>query len=263
MTRPSLIPLLTLLAALSLQVLAHAQAQAAVAEPSAVEASAATVASEPALEAFVASYLVYKGGKQLGEATMQLVPQQGARWRVDLVMRGTRGLFGAVGINAEQSTVFDLVGETYRPLSQATVNKSLFTRKQTVGIYDWASGTARWQGDVKESRRRPIDLRAGDMSGLLINLAVIRDAEPGKQLEYRFVDDGRTRDHRYLVADEYESITVGDLPYKAMKVSRLEDGGDETIIWVVRNVPTPIRILQRENGEDTYDLRLVEYQGVD
>jgi hypothetical protein len=35
------------------------------------------------------------------------------------------------------------------------------------------------------------------------------------------------------------------------------------VIWVARNVPTPIRILQRENGEDTYDLRLVEYRGVD
>src|SRR5690606_33997217 len=110
---------------------------------------------------------------------MQLVPQQGSRWRVDLVMRGTRGLFGLVGINAEQSTVFDLVGETYRPLTQATVNKSVFTRKQTVGIYDWRSGSARWQGDVKETRRRPVDLRSGDMTGLLINLAVIRDAEPG------------------------------------------------------------------------------------
>ncbi|MGY1424187.1 DUF3108 domain-containing protein [Lysobacter sp. A289] len=259
MPRPLLIPLLILLAALSFQ----APAQAPVAEPSAIKASATTIESEPVLESFVASYLVYKGGKQLGEATMQLVPQQGSRWRVDLVMRGTRGLIGIAGINAEQSTVFDLAGETYRPLSQATVNKSLFTRKQTVGIYDWASGTARWQGDVKDTRRRPIDLRPGDMTGLLINLAVIRDAAPGKQLEYRFVDDGRTRDHRYLVADEYESITVGDLPYKAMKVSRLEDGGDETIIWVVRNVPTPIRMLQRENGEDTYDLRLVEYKGVD
>ncbi|MGY0799165.1 DUF3108 domain-containing protein [Lysobacter sp. A286] len=259
MPRPLLVPLLILLAALSFQ----APAQAPVAVPSAIKASATTIESEPALEAFVASYLVYKGGKQLGEATMQLVPQQGSRWRVDLVMRGTRGLIGMAGINAEQSTVFDLAGETYRPLSQATVNKSLFTRKQTVGIYDWTSGTARWQGDVKDTRRRPIDLRPGDMTGLLINLAVIRDAAPGKQLEYRFVDDGRTRDHRYLVADEYESITVGDLPYKAMKVSRLEDGGDETIIWVVRNVPTPIRMLQRENGEDTYDLRLVEYKGVD
>ena len=50
-----------------------------------------------------------------------------------------------------------------------------------------------------------------------------------------------------------------------MRVSRVEDAnaqGDETVIWVASGVPTPIRMLQREDGEDTYDLRLTEYQGV-
>ena len=218
---------------------------------------------EPVLQPFVANYLVYKAGKPLGEANMQLVRQQPPRWRVDLVMRGTRGLFGLAGINAEQSTVFDVVGETYRPLTQATVNKSIFTRKQTIGLYDWRSNAARWQGEVDEDHPGPIALETGDMTGLLINLAVIRDAEPGKTLHYRFVDDGRTRDHAYVVAEQVDSITVGDLSYKAMKATRAKDDNEETVIWVARNVPTPIRILQRENGEDTYDLRLVEYRGVD
>lgn len=230
---------------------------------SAIVSATNAVAAAPALEAFVANYVVYKGGKPLGEATMQLVRQQPPRWRVDLVMRGTRGLFGVAGINAEQSTVFDVIGETYRPLSQATVNKSIFTRKQTIGVYDWRSRAARWQGDVKDTRRRPIALRPGDMTGLLINLAVIRDAEPGETLHYRFVDDGRTRNHTYVVAGHVDSITVGDLTYKAMKATRAKDDNEETVIWVARNVPTPIRILQRENGEDTYDLRLVEYRGVE
>lgn len=226
-------------------------------------ASADTPQPEPVLQPFVANYLVYKGGKPLGEATMQLVRQQPPRWRVDLVMRGTRGLFGLAGINAEQSTVFDVVGETYRPLTQATVNKSIFTRKQTIGLYDWRSNAARWQGEVDDDHPGPIALTAGDMTGLLINLAVIRDAEPGKTLHYRFVDDGRARDHTYVVAEQIDSITVGNLSYKAMKATRAKDDNEETVIWVARNVPTPIRILQRENGEDTYDLRLVEYRGVD
>lgn len=217
----------------------------------------------PALQPFVANYVVYKAGKPLGEATMQLVKQQPPRWRVDLVMRGTRGLFGLAGINAEQSTVFDLIGETYRPLTQATLNKSIFTRKQTIGLYDWRSNAARWQGETKEHRRGPIALQPGDMTGLLINLAVIRDAEPGKTMQYQFVDDGRTRAHTYVVAEQLETITVGDLSYKAMRATRAKDDNEETVIWVARNVPTPIRILQRENGEDTYDLRLVEYRGVD
>lgn len=248
---------------LPLAAIAQSAPQAAPATAPAGAGTAAMPEPAPVLEPFVANYVVYKAGKPLGEATMQLVRQQSPRWRVDLVMRGTRGLFGLAGINAEQSTVFDLVGESYRPLSQATVNKSIFTRKQTIGVYDWRSQAARWQGDVKDTRRDPVALQPGDMTGLLINLAVIRDAAPGETLQYRFVDDGRTRTHTYAVAGEFESITVGDLAYKAMKATRAKDANEETVIWVARNVPTPIRILQRENGEDTYDLRLVEYRGVE
>ena len=214
-----------------------------------------------ALEPFAANYQVLRDGRTLGEATMRVVKGDGARWRVDLGMRGT-GLFGLAGINAEQSTVFDTVGETYRPLTQSTLRKTLFTRKQTVGVYDWASLNARWTGAVKKTRRASIALQAGDMSGLLINMAVIRDAQPGKLLKYRFVDDGRVRDHDYAVAQELETMVVGDISYNAMRVSRVQSGVEETVLWVVDGVPTPIRMLQRENGADTYDLRLVDYKGV-
>lgn len=214
-----------------------------------------------ALEPFVANYQVLRGGSTMGEATMRVVKGSGARWRVDLGMRGT-GLMGLAGINAEQSTVFDSVNETYRPLTQSTLRKALFTRKQTVGTYDWGSASARWTGDVKKTRRGSIALQPGDMSGLLINLAVIRDAQPGATLNYRFVDDGRVRDHRYTVAPELETVAVGDIGYNAMRVTRVQSGNEETVIWVVDGVPTPIRMLQRENGVDTYDLRLVEYKGV-
>ncbi|MFC0678814.1 DUF3108 domain-containing protein [Lysobacter korlensis] len=213
-----------------------------------------------ALVPFVAQYDVYRGGSELGEATMQLSPSDAGRWRIDLTMRGT-GLMRIAGINAEQSTVFDTVGDTYRPLSQATLRRAVFTRRQRTGIYDWSARQARWQGDVKKTRQAPVPLQPGDMSGLLINLAVIRDAQPGRTLEYRFVDDGRARVHRYLVAAEPEPVKVGDLSYNALRVSRLHSDADETVIWVVDGVPTPVRILQRENGSDTYDLRLTEYRG--
>ena len=259
---------MTRAAAIALLCLLLPMAQATPATPSAPAADAATatgVAAETTvLQPFVASYRVYRNGKHLGEATMQAVHQQGPRWRVDLVMRGTRGLFGVAGINAEQSSVFDVLDGAYRPLTQATVNRSVFTRRQTVGIYDWNAREARWQGDVKNDYRRgPRELQPGDMTGLLINLALIRDAEPGGTLHYRYVDDGRSREHAYQVAAEPEGVAVGDLSYRALKITRMEGEGEETLVWVARNVPTPIRMLQRENGEDSYDLRLVEYRGVD
>jgi len=214
-----------------------------------------------ALEPFVASYQVYRNGKPVGDATMQVVKSDAARWRIDLGIRGTRGLAGLAGINIEQSTLFDVAGTGYRPLSQSTVRRALFGGKKNVGVYDWIARTARWQGNIKKTRQGNIALQDGDMSGLLINLAIIRDAQPGKTLHYRFVDDGRVRNHDYVVATEQENMVVDELGYNAMRVNRVQSGAEETILWVASGVPTPIRILQRENGQDSLDLRLVEYKG--
>jgi hypothetical protein len=220
------------------------------------------VTSDPrTLEPFVAQYQVFKDGRVLGDAIMQVVRNDTRRWRVDLNIRGTEGLVGLAGIAAQQSTVFDVAGTRYRPLAQSTMRKTVFTKKQTVGVYDWRSHQARWTGDVKESRRAPVPLQDGDQSGLLINLAVIRDALPGKSLNYRFVDDGRVRDHRYDVSTQLEEVKVGELSYSAMRVARIQAGNEETVLWVADGVPTPVRLLQRENGEDKYDLRLVDYKG--
>jgi hypothetical protein len=234
-----------------------APAMAEPAAPSALE----TTDGPRALEPFVAQYQVFKDGRVLGDAVMRVVKNDARRWRVDLDIKGTEGLVGLAGIAAQQSTVFDMAGNQYRPLAQSTVRKTVFTKKQTVGIYDWRSHEARWTGDVKESRRAPVTLQSGDQSGLLINLAVIRDAQPGQALQYRFVDDGRVRDHRYDVSTRIEDVKIGELSYSAMRVTRAQAGNEETVIWVVDGVPTPVRLLQREDGEDKYDLRLVEYKG--
>lgn len=215
-----------------------------------------------ALEPFVASYQAYNEGKLAGSATLRVVQADAARWRVDLGIRGTRGFAWLAGLNIEQSTVFDIKDEQYRPLSQATVKHAVFTGKKISGVYDWKARSAHWQGDVKKTRTAAIPLQDGDMSTLLVNLAVIRDAQPGQALGYRVVDNGRARDYQYAVAAQTEIVKVEDLSYDAMRVSRTNGGNDETIFWVANGVPTPIRILQRENGQDTLDLRLVEYQGV-
>lgn len=215
-----------------------------------------------ALEPFVASYDVYSGGRRLGTATMQTVPSEGGRWRIDLALKGG-GLMRLAGLNLQQTTVFENQDNQYRPLNQALVKRVFLSRKKTVGTYDWNARSARWTGDVKKSRQRPVPLQPGDMSGLLINLAVIRDAQPGATLRYRFVDDGRVRDHVYRVAPETELVQVGDLSYEAMRVERVQQesspSAEQTVIWVAAGVPTPIRILQREDGQDGTDLRLIEY----
>jgi hypothetical protein len=215
-----------------------------------------------ALEPFVASYQAYNEGKLAGSASMKVAPRAGSQWQIDLDVKGTRGFARLAGLNIEQSTVFDASDNQFRPLSQATARRALLMGKSMVGTYDWTNRTAQWRGDIKKDRRAPLSLQTGDMSALLMNLAVIRDAAPGRELNYRVVDNGRIRDYQYVVSSEPEIVSVEDLSYSALRVSRANGGNDETIFWVADGVPTPVRILQRENGQDGVDLRLVEYQGV-
>ena len=103
---------------------------------------------------------------------------------------------------------------------------------------------------------------AGAAAGLLLTaLALMRDARPGQPLRYRYVDVGRVRQYEYQAAAATETVQVGDLSYDALRVYRTNGGNDETILWIANGVPTPVRILQREDGEDAIDLRLTEYQG--
>ena len=227
-----------------------------------VAADAPAQSAPRALEPFVATYAAYHGGRLAGSATMRLVRGDGdGRWRVDLEIAGERGFAGVVGLNIDQSTVFEVRDGRYRPLSQATVRKALFFGRRITGTYDWAAHSAQWTGDLKKDRRQPIALEDGDMSALLINLAIVRDAAPGRAFAYRFVDGGRVRRYEYAAAADTEPVEVSDLNYQALRVSRTNGGNDEMIAWIADGVPTPVRILQREDGEDGIDLRLIEYKG--
>ena len=94
-------------------------------------------------------------------------------------------------------------------------------------------------GDVDRRRERPVQARGGGLDG------------------------GRAREHVYQVAPEPEIVEVGELSYNALRVSRVDEGRDDMIVWIADGVPTPVRILQLDDdGEDDVDLRLIEYQGV-
>src|SRR5262245_55267372 len=61
-----------------------------------VTAAAPVVADVPVrtLAPFDARYAVYRDGKPLGDANLQLVSLGESRWRVDLRIEATRGLMG-------------------------------------------------------------------------------------------------------------------------------------------------------------------------
>ena len=211
-------------------------------------ATALTVACGPALamKPFTADYLAnYMGMEANGRMTLEAAG--GNRWRYNLSISNALA-------DLNQTTVFEEHGGQWRPLSGTDSTKVLIKKTNKVADYNWSSGMASWSGDMKPDRRGPIKLQAGDMDALLINLALVRDVAAGKPLNYRMVEDGRVKQMRYTVAGK-ESIDIGGKPQQATKLVS-SNGDKQTIAWVVEGLPVPARILQRENGEDSIDLRV-------
>ena len=210
--------------------------------------AALTAASAPALamKPFTADYQANYMGMQ-ASARMTLVAAGDNRWRYNLSISNTLA-------NLSQTTVFEEHGGQWRPLSGTDSTNVLIKKTSKVADYNWSSGVASWSGDMKPDRKGPIKLQSGDMDALLINLALVRDVTAGRPLNYRMVEDGRVKQMRYTVAGK-EAIDIGGKSTQATKVVS-SDGDKQTIAWVVEGLPVPARILQRENGADSIDLRV-------
>ncbi len=259
------LPALGLLLALALPALAQSQdvpsAPAVQTTPGTVSTDTSILTHGPqALAGFQASYAVSRNGSPLGTASMQVINVSGNQWRIDLGIHGTQGIAGIAGLNLEQSTVFLLDAGQFRPVTQSTVRNALFSSNKSLGIYDWTRDSATWSGDIKKTRRGPVALQPGDLSALLVNLAIVRDARPGATLQYRVVDNGRARMQQYAVGAQQQVMNIGEIGYQTLPVTRTTAGGDGMAVWVSEGVPTPIRITQTDNDIGTLDLQLLQYK---
>lgn len=209
-----------------------------------------------ALEPFNAEYRAsYMGMQATGNMTLERNGQDQWEYKVEVAGMGAR---------LTQSTTFDEHNDHWRPLKsvdsqagESGLAAMLVKNRSVETTYDWDAGQARWTGDVDSDEAGPAQLRAGDMDGMLINLAVVRDVAAGQPLNYRLVEDGRVRGQRFRV-DGTETISVAGEQREATRVVRTS-GRRETIAWVVADLPVPARILQRRNGRDHLDLQLQSF----
>ena len=200
-----------------------------------------------ALEPFSADYEAnYMGLSATGRMTVE--PQGDNLWKYTLKIANQAA-------QLTQTTVFEDRGGQWRPLSGTDASLLLIKKIRRNAVYDWVSGEARWNGDVKPDRAGPVKLQTGDVDGLLMNLAIARDAAAGKPLRYRMVDEGRVKPMAFTVAGK-ENITIGGKSRQATKLVST-NGNKQMLIWVVEGLALPARILQRKDGQDDIDLKIV------
>lgn len=200
-----------------------------------------------AVKPFVADYEATLKGAIHADAQMKLASAGGDRWSYQLSVNSPIA-------SAQQTTVFEDKGGTWRPLSGSDSTQMLIKKSQKNATYDWTTGEARWSGNVKPDRMGPVKLQAGDVDAMMLNLVIVRDVAAGKPLSYRMVDNGVARQQVYQNLGQ-ESITVAGKPKTATKVSRSSDSKQVTV-WVVDGLPVPARILQQDDGKDALDLVL-------
>lgn len=206
-----------------------------------------------AIEPFTADYqATYMGMQATGR--MVLEREGGNRWKYSLDISG-------VGARLTQSTVFEAGEGPWRPLSSSDSQRGerglaamLVKNRSTSATYDWSRGVATWSGDVRSDRAGPVKLRPGDVDGMLMNLALVRDFASGGELAYRLVEDGRVRRQVFTPAGT-ETINVQGRDQRATKVVH-RDGARTITAWIVDGLPVPARLLQQRDGRDHVDLRL-------
>ncbi|MFZ5638270.1 MAG: DUF3108 domain-containing protein [Pseudomonadota bacterium] len=210
-------------------------------------AASALAVPAQALEPVAADYEAHYMGLS-AKGRMTLEPQGGNQWKYTLKVSNQLG-------QLIQTTVFEERDGQWRPLTGTDASLLLIKKIRRNAVYDWAGGVARWTGDVKPERAGPIPLQSGDVDGLVMNLALVRDAIAGKPLRYRLVDEGRAKPMQFSVAGR-ETISIAGKPQQATKLVST-NGNKQMLVWVVEGLTLPARILQRKDGKDDIDLRIV------
>jgi hypothetical protein len=197
-----------------------------------------------ALETATTRYEVgYNGLSARGSMSVR---PSGKHWVVTLKM-------GNAVASIDQSTVFDLQGNWFKPLGSSRHVDMAVSGKAMSATFNWRTGQATWKGDVKPRRAGPVALQPGDIDMLLLNLALVRDVASGRATRYRVIDNGNARTLAFKRLGN-QAITVGGRKRDAVRLFATA-GGKQYVAWIVPGMALPARFLQHEPGGDTIDMR--------
>lgn len=182
----------------------------------------------------------YMGMSATGK--MQVASIGGGKYKTTLSVSNPLGF-------SSQVTVFEEQGTQLRPLSSVDSSKFMGKKIDSKATYNWASGTATWEGNISDDKKGPARMSAGDMDALLVNLQVVRDVNAGRSMNYRMLENGKSKTVNYRVVGK-ETISVMGKQQSATKVN----GGGVTL-WVVPGIDVPAR-LEKKNDLGTIVMQL-------
>jgi hypothetical protein len=213
------------------------------------------------VEPFQAHYEVWIDGKRRGESTMQVRALADGGWEHRVDAAGTSGLARLAGAGARQWSRFRIADGELR-LQEAETDSEVAVRRRSVRtVFDWQAGQARWEGDVKPDQRGPLPLESGATNAPLLNLVLgldITRVAAGTVLSYPLYERGRLTRQDYLIGPAETVQTPAGSFEARTAVTERPSRQRTTTMWFAPGLPpTPVRMLQTENGKAKYELRLV------
>lgn len=229
--------------------------------------AAMTVAHADAPADFRAEYAVYIDGKAAGESTLELRARGHGHWQHRLGAAGTKGLARLARFSTEQTASVTFIDGRPRILGAEMQQRSLMKDRDLQVEFDWSANTVRWLGDINDNEPAQRPLQGEPATGSSLNLQLAFDARhgtPGQRVHYVLHDRGRASELDYVIGSA-QSVTVPAGTYTAVPLrGERVDKQRVTIAWYDPALPpTPVRVLQTEEGEEKYELRLVRISGAD
>jgi len=224
-------------------------------------AAGSGLAQASTLQPFTARYEVLRDGKSQGEAVMRLERVSDNRWKFSSDVRGTSGMARISGFEMTESTEFEVRDDGgLKPLS-ASAEGGISLRRRSIGTeFDYGRNEVRWNGDAKPNQRGPAPLSERSVNPQILNLALAQQLRSGAEGSIRLdlVNRGDSDPVEYRIGAK-QSVSVPLGTREAVTLEHRRTDKDRVItLWIDPSLPpAPVRVLQREDGEDAYELRLV------
>ncbi|MEJ5207574.1 DUF3108 domain-containing protein [Denitratimonas sp. CY0512] len=219
---------------------------------------ASGVAAAPPLQPYVAHYEVLRDGAPAGRATVSLNAEGEGQWRLHSRTEGTQGLAALAGLLVEETSVFSETAKGLQCISYRYRQSGLRVRERSV---DCGSGeTDIVSRDHRGEYRFPA--QPGVLDRQTVSLALAHALAPGKQTRFEFpvVDRERLEEQVFRMGGE-ETISLPGGELRAWRVERIRDDDQRhTTTWFDPEQRVPLRVLQREGGRVSFEMRLLDLE---
>ncbi len=153
-----------------------------------------------------------------------------------------------------ESSRWRLVGDTLQPL-EYFYSRSGADERTVELLFDWPAGQVENRVQGKPWR---MDIPPGTLDKLLVQIALLLDLRRGAtRFDYAVADGGRLKHFAFEVVDE-ETIELPAGTWRALRVRRLDDGGQRTLVWVAPALGyLPVRFVKHRRNGLKYEMRLL------